>query len=130
MSKAKFVFEKFKNSFSVKVENLEELSVDEIQKIQSFVQKRNGVFDFESYKFIIQKRLEFQEFVSLLKLCDIDAQVIEKPRDEKYHSRVSFGKYKGMFYKDVPSSYLLWLKSNYFGVDREALEEELKQRGI
>ena len=44
MSKAKFVFEKFKNSFSVKVENLEELSVDEIQKIQSFVQKRNGVF--------------------------------------------------------------------------------------
>ena len=128
MKKAKFVFRRFTSSFSVKVENLEELSVDKIQKIQKFVEDRNGVFDFEKYEFVIQKKLEFNEFVTLLKFCDIDAITTEKSKELKPQPRVGFGKYKGMFYKDVPTSYLLWLKNNYYGFDKKLVEEELNKR--
>ncbi|NPA59960.1 MAG: hypothetical protein GXO30_05790 [Epsilonproteobacteria bacterium] len=130
MKKAKFLFRKFTNSFLVKVENLEELSVHEIQKIEKFVKDRDGVFDFERYEFVIQKRLEFDKFVDLVDFCGLDAVVFQKITQAKQHPRVSFGRYKGMFYKEVPSSYLLWLKSNYYGTDREFLDEELKSRRI
>ena len=130
MKKVKFVFRKFSSSFSVKIENLEELSVAQIQQIQRFVQDRNGIFDFEKYEFVIQKKLEYEEFKKLLEFCHIEAITTEKLKELKSYHRVSFGKYKGMFYKDIPSSYLLWLQSNYYGSDREVLEREIKARGI
>jgi len=72
MSKAKFLFSTSREHFSVQVENLEELSVEEIQKIESFVSARNGIFDFNTYSFIIKKRVTFIEFLTLLKYSDIE----------------------------------------------------------
>ena len=130
MPKAKFVFKKYTNSFSVDVENLEQLSVQEIQKIENFVYTRNGVFDFKTYRFTIQKRLDFDEFIALLKSSDNDAVCKEEFLQTNTKTKVEFGKYKGMFYSELPDNYLLWLKGNYRGKDRDIITSELSLRGL
>ena len=130
MNKAHFIFTKYTNSFSVYVENLEELSVEQIQKIEAFVHARNGMFDFETYTFTIQKRLDFNEFVSLIEHSAINATCEEQVLKVKQKVKIEFGKYKGMLYSDIPDSYLLWLKSNYRGKDRDIIDAELKFRMI
>lgn len=130
MSKAHFVFTKLHNSFSVHVKNLENLSVEQIQAIESFVRERKGLFDFNTYTFVIQKRLEFNEFVSLLQKSAIDVTCEENFLKIQQTQRVKFGKYKGLAYCDLPDSYLLWLKSNYSGKSREIVEAEIKFRNL
>ncbi|MDP2894628.1 MAG: DUF3820 family protein [Sulfurimonas sp.] len=125
-----FIFTKFSNSFSVYVKNLEQLSVEQIQNIEAFVRERKGIFDFNSYTFTIQKRLEFNEFVSLVQRTSLEATCEEKIINIQQRERVEFGKYKGMLYCDLPDSYLLWLKSNYMGKDRDIVEAELKFRSM
>jgi hypothetical protein len=130
MSKPHLIFTKYKNSFSVHVENLEQLCVETIQNIEAFVAARNGVFDFETYTFAIQKRLEFNEFVSLLEHASIIATCQEKILKVQQKEKVEFGKYKGMFYSDIPDAYLLWLKSNYRGKDRDIVDAEISFRTL
>lgn len=130
MNRAHFIFTKYFNSFSVHVKNLESLSVKQIQTIEEFVKTRKGVFDFNSYTFIIQKRLEFSEFILLIEKSSIDATCEENILKVAQKSKVEFGKYKGMYYSDIPDAYLLWLKSNYLGKDREIIEAELNFRTL
>jgi hypothetical protein len=130
MATPRFTFTSFEKSFRVLVDNLEELSVAQIQEIESFVQQRKGIFDFNSYSFSIQKRLSFSEFVSLLKELNFEARCTEQPIVQKVQERVSFGQYKGMQYNELTDSYLLWLKTNYSGKDRKIIEDELKRRGL
>ncbi|WP_294933207.1 DUF3820 family protein, partial [Sulfurimonas sp.] len=96
----------------------------------SFVKERKGIFDFSSYTFVIQKRLEFEEFVLLLKKSEIDAICEENFLKTQQTQKIEFGKYKGLAYSDLPDSYLLWLKSNYSGKNREIIDAELKFRGL
>ncbi|WP_428743767.1 putative quorum-sensing-regulated virulence factor [Sulfurimonas sp.] len=130
MTKPKFIFTKHTNSFSVNIENLEELSVEQIQNIQKFVEQRKGVFDFETYSFTIQKRLDFSEFAALLEHIGLDAYCEEKNLSFKTDVRIDFGQYKGMRYNELPDSYLLWLKANYKGKDSQVIEMELKSRSL
>ena len=95
-----------------------------------FVKKRKGIFDFERYSFSIQKRLEFNEFVRLIEKSNLTANCVEKVRVRKEKARVGFGQYKGMFYSELPNSYLVWLKSNYRGYDKDLLDLELKKRNL
>ena len=129
MPKAELLFKPHKNSFSVQIKNLEKLSVEEIQKIQDFVAKRKGIFSFETYTFSIQKRIGLEEFEDLLALCGIDANTTEEFLLDTT-PRVSFGQYKGMLYKELPDSYLLWLKTNYNGTDKNIILQELKNRKL
>ena len=130
MAVARFVFTSYSKSFSVYVENLEALSVEQIQEIESFVKNRKGLFDFTNYTFAIQKRLEFQEFVKLISLSDIHAVCIDKPVVTLQKDRVGFGQYKGMYYSELPNSYMVWLKTNYRGYDKEKVEKELQKRNL
>ncbi len=130
MPKPQLLFTQYKNHFNVKIENLELLEVSQIQELQEFVSKRKGIFDFESYIFTINKRLEFNDFISLLQYVGIDAIVKENILIVKHQARVEFGKYKGMLYSEVPDSYLLWLKSSYMGKDREIIDIEMKNRKL
>ena len=130
MQKPHFIFTKKINSFSVHVENLEKLHVKQIQVIQDFVSARNGYFDFNTYTFTIKKNLEFQEFVKLLKTLHVDSVIEEKTLHLKNNARIEFGQYKGMFYNELPDSYLLWLKNNYIGKDREILCNEITSRNL
>jgi len=130
MNKAKLTFTKYKSSFNVHVENLEELSVEQIQALEAFVKSRNGVFDFNTYTFAIQKRLEFYEFVTLIKHSSIEATCRELILKTSQQAKVSFGKYKGMSYSDLSDSYLLWLKSNYRGKERDIIDAEISSRSL
>ena len=130
MPKAKLVFTRYKSSFSVHVENLEALAVAQIKELQEFVSSRNGVFDFDTYTFVIQKRLEFKEFVELLKHSKISSTCREYMLTQKQHIKVSFGKYKGMLYSDLPDAYLLWLKSSYRGKERDIIDAEISSRNL
>ena len=130
MVKAILSFTKLSNSFNVRVQNLEKLSVEQIQELQEFVTKRKGIFDFNTYSFVIQKRLEFAEFVALIEGTEIKANCVENIIEKKTEPRVGFGQYKGMQYNELPDSYMLWLKSNYRGYDRETIDKELKRRKL
>ncbi|WP_415398468.1 putative quorum-sensing-regulated virulence factor [Sulfurimonas sp. CS5] len=130
MTKAHLVFTKYHNSYRVDVRNLEQLSVEQIQELQNFVESRKGIFDFTSYSFVIQKRIEFHEFMTLIQYSNIKARCEENIITVKSQPRVGFGQYKGMQYSDLPDSYMLWLKTNYRGYDRELVEAELKKRNL
>jgi len=130
MPVAKLTFTSYTNSFSVHVENLESLSIEQIQELQIFVSSRKGIFDFNNYTFVIQKRLEFHEFIKLISQSGLQATCIEKQMVVSRKSQIGFGQYKGVFYEDLPDSYMLWLKSNYRGYEREAVEKELLRRTL
>ncbi|MGE4397667.1 MAG: hypothetical protein AB7D34_09530, partial [Sulfurimonas sp.] len=103
-TKPHFIFTKLHNSFSVYVKNLEHLSVEQIRRIEAFALQRKGIFDFNTYTFVIQKRLECEEFVLLLQKSDLDALCEENFVKTQQTQRVEFGKYKGLAYSDLPDS--------------------------
>jgi hypothetical protein len=130
MIKAHLVFTKYHNSYRVDVKNLENLSVEQIKELQDFVENRKGIFDFTSYSFVIQKRVEFYQFVALIECTNIKARCEEYITEVKSEPRIGFGQYKGMCYSDLANSYMLWLKTNYRGYDRELVDAELKKRKL
>ena len=130
MAKVKLLFTAYPNSFKVIVENLEDLSIVQIQEIERFVSQRKGLFDFETYSFVIQKRLAFREFQLLIQSSKIDALCRERVLRQKVQPRVGFGEYKGMFYSELPDSYIAWLYSNYRGSQRAIIESEYKKRAL
>jgi hypothetical protein len=128
MPRVNLTFQKYSNSFNVQILNMESLTVEQIQDLELFVKNRKGVFDFNSYSFSIQKKIEFNEFVSLLKYANIEATCQELLIVQKERARVGFGQYKGLYYSDIADSYLLWLQSNYRGFERKYIEAEIKNR--
>jgi len=130
MPKAHFVFTQLHNSLRVHIPNLEKLSVTDIQAIEAFVQERKGYFDFNSYSFVLQKRLEYEEFKKLVESSSLDVTLENKPLEKKVMPRIGFGQYKGVFYNELPDSYLLWLKNNYIGADKKIIEAEIKRRNL
>jgi len=130
MVKPLFVFTAFKNSFKVVVKNLESLSVIQIQEIERFVLKRKGLFDFNTYSFVIQKKLEFKEFEKLVELSSIYASCLDDPLIVQVKERIGFGQYKGMLFSELSDSYILWLKANYSGAQKKLLKKELNSRGF
>jgi len=130
MVKAQLYFTKHRHSFTVFVKNMEELSVTQIQELEKFSMLRHGYFNFEKYSFTIQKNLAFHEFVQVIHSLKISSDIYETVSNSKQNKKISFGKYKGMFYSELPDSYLLWLKSNYNGEDRILINDELKSRNL
>ena len=130
MPKPHFVFTKFQNSFRVHIPNLEALNVTDIQTIESFVKERKGYFDFETYSFVLQKRLEYSEFEKLLEQSNLNVTLENRPLKVEAKPRVGFGQYKGVYYNELPDSYLLWLKNNYMGREKALIEEEIKKRNL
>lgn len=130
MPQAHLVFTKYNNSYTVKIPNLEQLQVEQIQELEHFASSRKGIFSFEAYSFSIQKRIEFYEFVSLIQHSNINARIEEHIIVKESEPRIGFGQYKGMQYNELPNSYMLWLKTNYRGYDREKVDKELQRRGL
>ncbi|MEA3228941.1 MAG: hypothetical protein U9P38_07710, partial [Campylobacterota bacterium] len=88
MIKPNFIFTKYYNHFNVYVKNLENLSVEQIQEIEDFVEKRYGFFNFETYSFQVQKRLDFDDFVTLMKISGFEADFKEKFLKKKVKERI------------------------------------------
>jgi hypothetical protein len=68
--------------------------------------------------------------VALIECTDIKARCEENIIEVKSQPRVGFGQYKGIEYSNLPDSYMIWLKTNYRGYDRELVEAELKRRNL
>jgi hypothetical protein len=130
MTKPKLIFTKYQNSFNVKVENMEQLEVFQIKQLQDFVEIRKGIFDFETYSFKINKKIQYPEFIDLLKHLNIDANVEENILKVQQNVKINFGQYKGMYFSELPDSYLLWLKSSYMGKNRDTIDLEIKSRNL
>lgn len=130
MAKPIFEFTHYKNFYKVFVKNLESLTVTQIQEIELFVHQRKGIFDFQNYTFVIQKRVEFHEFFTLMKHLNFDVLCTEKIIEETNYARISFGQYKGMFYAELPDTYLIWLKNNYRGTEKENVTQEIAKRKL
>ena len=130
MLKPHFIFTQLANSFRVHIPNLEDLSVADIQAIEAFVQERKGLFDFNTYSFVIQKRLDYEEFVKLIDRSDLNVSLENRPVQKASKPRIGFGQYKGVFYSELPDSYLLWLENNYIGADKKTIEAEIKRRSL
>ncbi len=128
--KPHFIFTRLSNSFSVHIPNMQELSVKQIQEIEKFVSQRKGVFDFATFTFVIQKRLEYVEFLSLMQHTGMEVECEEKFITYKTQEKIAFGKYKGMKIIELSDSYLLWLKSNYRGSQRALIENEIQRRTL
>jgi hypothetical protein len=126
----KLIFTKHHNSFNVKVKNMELLEVAQIKQLQDFVKMRKGIFDFQTYSFTINKKIQYLEFIDLLKHLNIDANVDEEIFIVKKNIKIEFGQYKGMFFSELPNSYLLWLKSSYAGKNRDNIDMEIKSRNL
>lgn len=130
MVKAQLYFTKHRHSFTVYIKNLEDLSVSQIQELERFSSLRHGYFDFEKYSFTIQKNIDFHEFVQVMHSLEISSDIYETSSTNKKSQKIGFGKYKGMFYSELPDSYLLWLRNNYIGEDRVVIGDELKSRNL
>lgn len=130
MSKAELVFTKYEHSYKVDIPNLEQLDVEQIKQLQEFVSFRNGMFDFNTYSFKIQKNIEYNDFVTLVQKLGIECRCKENRALEQDIPRIGFGQYKGMYLSDLPDSYLLWLKGNYHGEQKELILSEISRRKI
>lgn len=141
MIKPHFTFQGYTNFFKVHVDNLEQLSVDQIKKILDFVQKRRGFFDFETYEFKIQKKMDFKEFKVLCEDAKLEVVLKEFEGKQQLHkniqnenvqtdTKIDFGKYKGKFFKELPDSYIIWLRRNYVGKFKDIIVQEYKKRAL
>jgi len=119
--------------FTVKVENLAQLSVAQIQELEKFASDRRGRLDFTSATINIRKHIDFDDFNRILELSSIKADTIEsviRRQNDTVPAEavIDFGKYRGMHYSQIPLEYLLWLKKNYQGHERQTVEDELVRR--
>ena len=127
-------FVAFSEYYTITVENLTALSVEQIKELESFAAQRRGRLDFATSTIRIGKRIPFEHFNKTLELCGIKADTIEaEPVNQitpASNTPIGFGQYKGMSYSELPEEYLLWLKFNYRGREREFLEQELRNRSL
>jgi len=130
MPKPHFIFTQYKNSLRVDIPNLEALDIATIQNIEQFVATRKGYFDFATYSFVLQKRLEYKAFQQVVKASGLAVEFEHNQIEKKIKPRVGFGQYKGLFYSELPDSYLIWLKNNYRGKDKTIIEYEVKNRNL
>ncbi len=128
-------FVAYRNYFTLSIENLSQLSVAQIQQLEKFASDRRARLDFNTARMRIGKRISYSELNRLLALSGIKADTIESEIKRKKEQAtvdpiIGFGKHRGMHYSEIPVEYLLWLKKNYQGHEREALEHELRNRSL
>jgi hypothetical protein len=131
-------FVAYRDYYTVTVENLTELTVPQIRRLEAYAAQRRSLLDFSTARMRIWKRIDFAHFNKTLELAGIAADTIEseivrpagKPAAPVQDPVIGFGKHRGMRYSDIPESYLLWLKNNYSGTERGLIEAELSRRGL
>ena len=139
MAEPYLVYRQFSHFFVLDIDNLSELSVTQIQELEAFARVRNGLFDFKKAQIKITKRIEMHHLVQLFATTSLQPYIKEyegsehlaKGEDkEAVAIPIGFGKHRGTLYSDLPAEYLLWLKRNYKGREREFILGELMRRGL
>ncbi len=131
----KLVYEQRRDYLLLRVTNLTQLSVAQIQELEQFAAARRGWFDFNTSQIHIEKRLELEQLSKLLDSVGITASVEEKEEAVEapkcnVNAKIGFGKYRGHAYSEIPDAYMMWLKGNYYGPERQEVDNELARRGL
>jgi uncharacterized protein (DUF3820 family) len=124
-------YTQYQKQFVCKVENLNELSVETLHKLESFAQKRSGKFDYTTESMTIPKRIELQHLQELFMLSGLDVFITElQPKKQRISdsATINFGKFKGTKWTDLEEDYLRWLSSNIKGDAKETALAELERR--
>jgi len=138
MAQPYMLYQQYSRFFTLDIKNITELSVHQIQELESFTKSRNGMFSFEKAQIKINKRLEMHHLVQLFSLTSLDPYIKEKldfvddtlKKSAAVPVPIGFGKHRGTLYGELPGEYLIWLKRNYRGGERDLIETELKRRGL
>lgn len=138
MAQPYLIFQQYSQFFTLDITNIQELSVAQIQSLETFTRVRNGLFDFKRAQIKIMKRIEIQHLVQLFTLTDLNPYIREKEEVISLESQkaesppiaIGFGKHRGTLYSELPGEYLQWLKRNYRGSERDLIESEIKRRGL
>jgi hypothetical protein len=127
--------------YTIRIENLEALSVPQIRQLEAFAMQRRSTLDFQTASIRIWKRIDYHHFNKTLEAAGIAADTIEseivrspsaaaEAPPERVTAKVGFGKHRGIAYAELPESYLLWLKMNYSGPERHYIDQELAARNL
>ncbi len=117
--------------FSCKIDNINELSVETLQKLENFAADRSGTLDYEKESIIIPKRIELQYLQDLFQLKGLDVFITEKEPQKHAISQnaiINFGKFKGQKWTELSDDYLTWLSKNINSEDRQTALVELERR--
>lgn len=127
----KLTYTQYPRYFRCKIENINELSVQNLQELEAFASARSGQLDYQSESFIIPKRIEIQYLQELFNLKGIEVFITEQ-EPQKYkisqNATINFGKFKGQKWSDLDEEYLKWLSQNLSSDDRQTALNELSQR--
>lgn len=123
-------YTQYSRYFSCKIENINELSVEVLQKLESFISARSGKLDYEKESFIIPKKIEMHHLQELFNITGIDVFLTEKAPNVRIADSavINFGKFKGTKWINLEDDYLLWLSKNINGDDRYTALSELQRR--
>ncbi len=83
---------------------MSELSVQSLQKLENFAQKRSGKMDYLSESFKIPKRIEIHHLQELFLLMDMNVFITQKePQMQRLAdtATINFGKFKGAKWVDL-----------------------------
>ena len=145
LEEIKIIFFEHKNSFTLQIINLEKLSVKTIKTLEEFTTLRRGIFDFVKSRISIQKRLKQEDLEKIFSLLNINVLFVERAnvavdKNKKIlknevqniptNCKISFGKFKGKLYSDLPDTYLHWLSKNYNGAENMHISEEVMRRKL
>lgn len=139
MAEPYLIYQQRTHFFTLDITNISELTVAQIQTLESFTHKRNGIFDFKKAQIKITKRIELHHLTQLFNDTQLNPYIKEfevsdlqaKPAaKEAVPIPIGFGKHRGTLYEDLPAEYLQWLRRNYKGSERDFIMDELKRRGL
>ncbi len=128
-------FVAYSNFYDIIIENLPSLTVSQIQQLEKFASDRRGRLDFSTSRIRVYKRIDYDHFNRTLELSGIKADTIESEvvvavPVKVVDALIGFGKYRGTSYSELPVDYLLWLKQNYQGHERQYIEQECINRSL
>ncbi len=110
---------------------MNELSVETLQKLENFAQKRSGKMDYTTESFKIPKRIEMHHLKELFSLMDMNVFITEKePQRQRLAdtATINFGKFKGTKWIDLDEHYLKWLSQNINSEAKQTALAEIQRR--
>jgi len=124
-------YTQYSKQFICKIENINELSVETLQKLENFATQRSGKMDYERESFMIPKRIEIKHLQELFTLMEMNVFIVEKAPQRKAIANtatINYGKFKGTKWVDLEDDYLRWLSQNINSDDKQTALDEIQRR--
>jgi len=124
-------YTQYNKFFTCRIDNITELKIDQLKKLENFASKRSGKLDYEKESLTIPKKIDIQYLTELFNLSEIEVFITEKEPQVNYKLNkmtINFGKFKGTKWSDLEDDYLRWLSQNINGEDKQTALLEIAHR--